>query len=104
MIALFRRVDDLTWSYLPLPFKSVLDRSSWWKLLLVYSTLVVLLVYRFFFARGPILVHAPPSTRLGDNHSNVQTKELIIHLMFFFVPMFIAYFTRPRQNIPHSYQ
>jgi len=100
MWSVFKRIDDFTWHYVPVPFKSVIERSSWWKLLLIYSTLFVLVVYRFWILREPLFFHSGPSIM---NHPQVdkstQLKELMIHLLFFFIPMILAFTTRPRQIV-----
>ncbi len=87
---LLRRADSYTWNKLPTIIQSSIERDSWWKILLTYSTLLVLVIYRFVITRRSIFFHSYPVARAQEFSSQTQIKELIIHLVFFFLPMILA--------------
>lgn len=93
-----RKFDAYTWSKLPQVVQSSLERRSWWKVLVIYSALLGLVIYRFGIIRKSIFFHSAPVTRSDDFSSRNQIKELIIHLIFFFLPMILAIgFSHARQ-------
>ena len=92
-------IDEWTWRYVPTPVKSVIERSSWLKLLTIYTLLLVVLIYRFGIVGKSLFFHSESPTRLSDIDSGTQLRELIVHLAFFSVPMMIA-FTFNRDNRP----
>ena len=95
MSGLFEKFDNFTWNYVPLPFKSVIERTSWWKLVLIYSTLIFVLIYRLFVSRQSIFFHSSsPLTK-----SSGDWREVGVQLVFFFFPMFLAFTTQRRQVV-----
>lgn len=85
-----RKLDAYTWNKLPRMIQSSIDRNSWWKVLLTYSTLTVLVIYRFGISRKSIFFHSYPVARSHEFSTQSQIQELIVHLVFFFLPMILA--------------
>lgn len=85
-----KRFDAYTWGKLPSAIQGALDRTSWWKILVVYIALAVLLLYRFVIIRRSIFFHSYPASRAHEFTSETQLRELLIHLIFFFLPMILA--------------
>ena len=92
-IALFiKKIDDITWNFVPTSLKDIIERRSWLLLLSVYSTLLLLLTYRFAIAKNPIFFHGSTSLskRIPNIDSSDQIKELLIHLAFFMIPVVLS--------------
>lgn len=99
-IAVFiKKIDDIAWNVVPASLQDIIERKSWLLLLSIYSTLLLLLTYRFAIAKKPIFFHGSTSLskRIPDVDSSDQIKELLIHLAFFMIPLVLS-FTFNRGN------
>jgi len=96
-MSLLRRFDEFSWRFVPGPLKNVIERESWLKLLTIYVALAILVIYRFFILKRSIFFHSASPVRSGQVESATQLQELMIHLLFFFAPMMLAFhFNRER--------
>ena len=60
------RIDELTWHYVPPQIKAVIERGSWWKLVLIYGALLAVSAACFpemavAILPLPVTVNAPPT-------------------------------------------
>ena len=85
------RIDELTWHYVPPQIKAVIERGSWWKLVLIYGALLAVSVYRFAVVKRSIFFHAAPTSYAEELESTTQLTELLVHLAFFCIPMVLAF-------------
>ena len=85
------RIDELTWHYVPPQIKAVIERGSWWKLVLIYGALLAVSVYRFVVVKRSIFFHAAPTSYAEELESTTQLTELLVHLAFFCIPMVLAF-------------
>jgi hypothetical protein len=93
-------IDEFTWRMVPIPLKDIIERRSWLLLLSVYTCLIILVIYRFVIAKNRIFFHGVASTsrELHDLDSTQQIKELFIHLIFFLIPMLVAFAFNGQNN------
>lgn len=91
------KIDKVTWKFVPDVFKPVINRDHWLKMLSAYTALAFFMVYRLVVIERTYLFHSSPPTR-STYATSSQLKELLVHLIFFFVPGYFVFAFATRRN------
>lgn len=87
---IFAKIDEGTWKYVPDALKAVINRDHWLKVLSAYTALVILMIYRLLVIERTYLFHSSSPMRSTFATSS-QLKEVLVHLVFFFVPGYFVF-------------
>jgi hypothetical protein len=94
---IFAIIDNGTWKYVPNALKTVINRDHWLKMLSAYTALVLLMIYRLVVIERTYLFHSSSPTR-STYATSSQLKELLVHLIFFFVPGYFVFAFATRRD------